>query len=499
MSPSRLFSNITIYFIIIIIVSCNQNKTDTISDDTTTSNLEVFNKVTDNKAHYFIPSYTLNELTDLISLSSKLSNYYYQHQFLYLLRAHINEYYQLRVCKDPKFHFLAGIEALSDGRITESKNQLKTFISLQNVIKDNDNNYFSCEDTTFNTRLFFQELHKESSAYQFAKIILNYLNMGSTNLEGLQSELFSINVGNMESNQNFAKLIYYILLDIQNNIDSMIQYFDTLDKNEFYVGSFDLFGDKHSYYYFSSQIDMITKYIHYFISKNIDNLNLQKLFNEEYYLDQLIKISNLVEYEYKEFGHSDNKIINLITEGIKTFESKYPKSDWGEYETYNDWVDLYNPSIFNNSSLSIIFNINRKYAENKFFNKIANMIKEYDQSDSTSYFQFLNSTINGRLVYEIYDYDIALKKSVLIPQVKDSIFIKFSKKSRDDYEIDNNLLVHDIGWAFHNIYSIDAYNEIYDILSKDFTENNLGVRPLIESLKDFRMSTNPRTGSPGSE
>ena len=83
MSPSRLFSNITIYFIIIIIVSCNQNKTDTISDDTTTSNLEVFNKVTDNKAHYFIPSYTLNELTDLISLSSKLSNYYYQHQFLY--------------------------------------------------------------------------------------------------------------------------------------------------------------------------------------------------------------------------------------------------------------------------------------------------------------------------------------------------------------------------------------------------------------------------------
>ena len=77
----------------------------------------------------------------------------------------------------------------------------------------------------------------------------------------------------MESNQNFAKLIYYILLDIQNNTDSIIQYFDTLDKNEFYVGSFDLFGDKHSYYYFSSQIDMITRYTHYFISKNIDNLN----------------------------------------------------------------------------------------------------------------------------------------------------------------------------------------------------------------------------------
>ena len=108
----------------------------------------------------------------------------------------------------------------------------------------------------------------------------------------------------------------------------------------------------------------------------------------------------------------------------------------------------------------------------------------------------MNSTVDGRLQYQIYDYNLGIEQEILIPVVKDSAFIMLSENSKI-YNNENNLLVYHIGWAFHNIYNVDEYNKIYDKFRINFSESNLGTMPLIESLQDFRMVTNPGDRPPG--
>jgi len=479
---------------LLLLFSCNKEKKGKLSIPNINKNSQI--QKTDKEAHYFIPSYSLDKLSDFISLSTTLSNYYYEREFLLLLRAHINEYYQLQTCKDPKFYFLAGIEALSSARINESQNHLNRFVNIKDITQDNYDEYFLCEDTTFNKMKYFQQMHINSNAFHFAEIILKYLNATSINLDKLRTELLNNKIGDTETNHNFTELVFFIFLSMKNDKELMTQYFNNLVNYKFFTGSYNLFDDGHSYYYFSSQIDIITNYIYYFIIQNKNNLDKELLLDEEYYLDQLIKLSNILEYEYKEFGHADDQIFNLITDGIKHFEDKYPKSEGYEYNTYDSWIDLYNPSQYKHHFIAQINNIKREYAGKKSYDKILNMIEKYNFDDSTHYYQLLNSTVDGRLQYQIYDYNLGIEQEILIPVVKDSAFIMLSENSKI-YNNENNLLVYHIGWAFHNIYNVDGYNKIYDKFRINYSESNLGTMPLIESLQDFRMVTNPGDRPPG--
>ena len=161
--------------LLLIIFSCDQNKKGKLSSQNIKkiNNSQIQN--TDKEPHYFIPSYSSDKLSDFISLSTTLSNYYYEREFLLLLRAHINEYYQLQTCKDPKFYFLAGIEALSSDRIIESQNHLNRFVNIKDITQNNYHEYFLCEDTTFNKVKYFQEMHINSNAFHFSEIILKLL------------------------------------------------------------------------------------------------------------------------------------------------------------------------------------------------------------------------------------------------------------------------------------------------------------------------------------
>jgi len=482
-------------WLLLFFLSCNQDKKGKQSSPNIMkiNHSQIQNVDTD--LHYFIPSYSSDKLSDFIFLATTLSNYYYEREFLLLLRAHINEYYQLQTCKDPKFYFLAGIEALSSDRINESLKHLNRFVNIKDITPNNYHEYFLCEDTTFNKMKYFQEMHINSNAFHFAEIIIQHLNSTSTNLDKLRYELNN-NITDTDTNKNFIELVYFIFLSMKNDKELMMQYFNNMSEYKFFTDSYNLFDDGRNYYYFSSQIDIITNYIYFFIVQNKNNLDNELLLDEEYHLDQLIKLSNVIEYEYREFDHANDQIFNLITDGIKHFQAKYPKSEGYEYNTYDSWVDIYNQSQYQHHYIAQINKIKREYFGKTSYDKILNMIEKYNFEDSTNYYQLLNSTVDGRFQYQIYDYNLGIEQEILIPVVKDSAFIMLSENSKI-YNNENNLLVHDIGWAFHNIYNVDAYNNIFDIFSINFTKSNLGIRPLMESLNDFRISTNPRNGPQG--
>ena len=219
----------------------------------------------------------------------------------------------------------------------------------------------------------------------------------------------------------------------------------------------------------------------------------------------MFKLTNIFEFQYLTYGEYNTTLHQLFKESKNEWETFFPKSDYGWYNSYDEWFNIFGDTNIINSIFYTLLENKLHFNGFESYAKIKKLVIENIEADNlivevndgfdsyvdmTLYYQMLNYTVDINISRFVYDYSNTDVSKSLIPSVNDSTFMLFSRNSSKN---DDQSIQKQIGWIFHNIYKISAYNDWHHIIARHYTKFNLGMRPLIEALQEFRMSTSPGT------